>query len=111
LVSDSHDFWNLQILNDDGTVSTDKTLTWRPLTQQFQLQHIRGCMLVSHNAWYMPPLGDGHQEVTCMAQAGEHIMKWQVESSHHEQCKQKKRALYYCFTQLFCSARYGNGFF
>lgn len=84
---DSHDYWNLQILNDDGTPSDDKTLTWKPLTQKFRLQHIRGCMLVSHHSWYLPPLGEGHQEVTCMASAGEHIMSWQVESSYHEQCK------------------------
>ncbi|GAA5803485.1 hypothetical protein HPULCUR_008967 [Helicostylum pulchrum] len=84
-IEDSHDFWTLKLLTDENTPSKDENLTWKPLTQKFRLQHIRGCVLISHTAYYAPPVGQNHQEVTCMAGAGTHISGWFVESSYHAQ--------------------------
>lgn len=87
MISDSHDYWNLHILNDEGKSEKNTNVTWKSLNQKFRLQHIRGCNLISHESYYAPPEGENHQEVTCMASAGTHISKWIVESSYHEQSK------------------------
>lgn len=62
-------------------------MTWKALNQHFRLQHVRGCVLISHTVYYAPPEGENHQEVTCMAGAGTHISGFTVESSYHTQCK------------------------
>ncbi|KAG2193755.1 hypothetical protein INT47_005036, partial [Mucor saturninus] len=84
-IQDSHDFWTLNILTDENRPSKDTTLTWKSLNQRFRLVHARGCVLISHHAYYGPPTGENHQEVTCMASAGTHISPWIVESSYHDQ--------------------------
>jgi dolichyl-phosphate-mannose--protein O-mannosyl transferase len=87
LIQDPQDNWILKILTDDNTTNRDKNETWKALNQRFRLQHIRGCILISHNVFYTPPAGENHQEVTCMASAGTHISPWIVESAYHEHCK------------------------
>ncbi|KAI8066306.1 Dolichyl-phosphate-mannose-protein mannosyltransferase-domain-containing protein [Gilbertella persicaria] len=84
LIQDPHDYWILHILDEEGYPSKDKNLTWKPLEQRFRLQHIRGCVLISHNVHYAPPTGENHQEVTCMISANPKLSNWIVESSFHE---------------------------
>jgi dolichyl-phosphate-mannose-protein mannosyltransferase len=87
LIQDVHDYWTVKILTDENTPNRDNNITWQALNQRFRLQHIRGCLLISHNVFYTPPEGENHQEVTCMASAGTHISPWIVESSYHQQCE------------------------
>jgi dolichyl-phosphate-mannose--protein O-mannosyl transferase len=75
------------ILNDKNQPSKDTAITWKSVNQKFRLQHVRGCVLISHEAYYAPPAGENNQEVTCMGSAGMHLSPWVVESSYHEQCK------------------------
>lgn len=75
------------LLTDENIPSKDRDLTWKSINQKFRLQHVRGCVLISHETYYAPPAGENHQEVTCMASAGTHISPWVAESSYHEKCK------------------------
>ncbi|CEP12652.1 hypothetical protein [Parasitella parasitica] len=85
LIQDSHDYWTLRIIGDDNLAEKNKNVTWKALNQRFRLTHVRGCALISHNAYFAPPNGENHQEVTCMAGAASHVSSWIVESSYHEQ--------------------------
>ncbi|EIE81440.1 hypothetical protein RO3G_06145 [Rhizopus delemar RA 99-880] len=69
LTSDIQDYWSLVLLDDKHEHSKDMNMTWKALDQQFRLFHIRGCALISHDAYYDSPGGHGHQEVTCMVSA------------------------------------------
>ncbi|KAK4514369.1 uncharacterized protein ATC70_001962 [Mucor velutinosus] len=85
LIQDSHDYWTLRVLDDDGLHEKNKNITWKSLNQKFRLTHVRGCALISHNSYYPPPNGENHQEVTCMVGAAAHVSSWIVESSYHDQ--------------------------
>ncbi|KAG1641980.1 hypothetical protein G6F44_005295 [Rhizopus delemar] len=84
LTSDIQDYWSLVLLDDKHEHSKDMNMTWKALDQQFRLFHIRGCALISHDAYYDSPGGHGHQEVTCMVSAGKHVSTWTIESAYHE---------------------------
>ena len=86
LTSDIQDYWSLVLLDDKHEHSKDMNVTWKALDQQFRLFHIRGCALISHDAYYDSPGGHGHQEVTCMVSAGKHVSTWTIESAYHEKC-------------------------
>lgn len=87
LIQDNQDYWTLVILDDDNTPIKNRSVAWKPLTQKFRLQHIRGCYLISHNAYYATEAGENHQEVTCMSSAGTHLSPWIIESAYHEKRK------------------------
>lgn len=84
-VLDSHDYWTVQIIEDNPLLpSKNENITWKALGQKFRLMHVRGCVLVSRNVFHPP---ENQQEVSCMAGAASHVFTWTVESAYHEKCK------------------------
>ncbi|KAI8979527.1 Dolichyl-phosphate-mannose-protein mannosyltransferase-domain-containing protein [Mycotypha africana] len=77
-IIDKNDYCTLRNLIEDNKPK----LTWKALNQKFRLQHLRGCIQISHDTWYIS--GGNQKEVRCMSTRANNIPAWIVEIANNK---------------------------